>query len=163
MIARIANVVGEGNVGAPLLVDTHRPGEFQIQRFPASLEVMETNRDGKDTVDRGQQRTISTVPTSFRTFRPAIPARLELRAGVPAGVFFQDKCGEVLAASGPWRTSGDWWQQDFWQQEEWDLEIRFPLVGRRDAASANPHPGDGIYLLYYDAVRRGWFVEGIYD
>ena len=40
-------------------------------------------------------------------------------------ISFRGMRGEVVAASGPWRTSGDWWQEDPWQQDEWDLEIHF--------------------------------------
>ena len=37
--------------------------------------------------------------------------------------------GDVLAASGPWRASGDWWRENPWQEDEWDLEIRFHSAG----------------------------------
>ena len=34
-IARLENLVGNGNVGAPELADTHRPDAFQMRRFEA--------------------------------------------------------------------------------------------------------------------------------
>ena len=95
-------------------------------------------------------------------FRPPVPAALELQAGHPTRVAFQGLRGEVVAASGPWRTSGDWWRENPWQQEEWDLEIDFRSLASRDS-SANRHPGRGVYRLYYDALRQSWFVRGIYD
>jgi protein ImuB len=162
-IARIANVVGEGNVGAPSLVDTHRPGAFQVERFAASLEITKTRRGGNNGDVQGRPRELFKIPTSFRTFRPAIPAKLAVEKGVPATVIFQSACGDVLAASGPWRTSGGWWQEDFWNHEEWDLQIRFSLIERHNAAFVNSQPADGLYLFYYDAPRRGWFVRGVYD
>lgn len=165
-IARIAGVVGEGNVGSPLLADTHRPGEFQMRRFLAAAEAAkaaEAKRNDGGALDAGEQRRNSKVPASFRAFRPAIPAKLELEAGRPTRVVFQGARGEVRAASGPWRTSGDWWREDPWQQEEWDLEIHFrSSAGRRDAR-AGAHPDGGLYCVYYDALRRSWFVRGIYD
>ncbi len=57
-------------------------------------------------------------------FVRALPVRVELRDGLPARVFFQGMRGEVAAASGPWRTSGDWWQEA-WDQAEWDVEVYF--------------------------------------
>ena len=31
----------------------------------------------------------------------------------------------MIAASGPWRSSGDWWTEDSYAKDEWDLEIQF--------------------------------------
>jgi hypothetical protein len=84
--------------------------------------------------------------------------------------------GEVVAASGPWRSSGDWWQEDAWYQDEWDLEIEFGPVGAQhrcaptrqnlnspDAQQFPSSPQRGLYRIYYDALRQGWFVRGEYD
>jgi hypothetical protein len=90
-------------------------------------------------------------------------------------------CGvraEVIAASGPWRTSGNWWGEGVWQHDEWDIEIRCDSAGHRgaggdrfadDAREQNPAARseaaqrDGLYRIYYDALRRSWFVRGVYD
>ncbi len=169
-IARIANVVGEGNVGSPALVDTHRPGEFQMRRFLAPVEIAEANRrDDREPGDSRARCGDFKASASFRMFRPPVPAALELRAGRPTRVAFQGLRGEVLAASGPWRTSGDWWREDGWQQDEWDLEIKFYsslASGDRDATSitaAAASPDCGLYRFYYDTVRADWFVRGVYD
>jgi protein ImuB len=100
---------------------------------------------------------------SFRIFRPPVPATLELHAERPVRVAFQGLRGHVLTASGPWRTSGDWWREDPWQQDEWDLEIHFqsPSSGRN--AGAAGHPDCGLYRFYYDVLRGSWFVRGVYD
>ncbi|HXQ25720.1 MAG TPA: hypothetical protein VN822_04865 [Candidatus Acidoferrales bacterium] len=161
-IARIANVVGEGNVGSPSLVDTHRPGEFQMRRFLTPLAAVETNCN-QGGAHSGKQRADSKVATSFRAFRPPVPAKLELHAGRPTRVIFQGLRGEVLAAAGPWRTSGDWWREDPWQQDEWDLEIHFHSFSGHSDVSAKFHPECGLYRFYYDSLRGGWFVRGIYD
>jgi protein ImuB len=172
-IARIAGVVGEGNVGSPSLVDTYRPGEFQMRRFLAPLDGAEPRR-GRDrghdaAAHPREQHENAKSRTSFRIFRPPIPATLELRAGCPTRVNFQGLRGEVLSASGPWRTSGDWWRDDPWQQDEWDLEIRFHSFPANDArdpaapAAAALRSDCGLYRFYYDALRQSWFVRGIYD
>jgi protein ImuB len=157
-IARIAHVVGEGNVGSPSLTDTYRPGDFQMQRFLIPQEASKTNRARHTANERAHGR----IPASFRVFRPAVPATLDFNAGCPTRVAFQDLRGEVSAASGPWRTSGDWWREDSWQQDEWDLEIHFRDVTRCFLSGYHPHPS-GIYRFYYDSLRRSWFVRGVYD
>ena len=162
-IARIAGVVGEGNVGSPSLVDTHRPGEFQMRRFLAPLAAGETNRNQGGSLESGKQRANEKTPASFRAFRPPVPAKLELHAGRPARVVFQGLRGEVLAAAGPWRTSGDWWREDPWQQDEWDMEIHFHSSPGCGDAPAKFQPECGLYRFYYDSLRAGWFVRGIYD
>jgi protein ImuB len=162
-IARIANVVGEGNVGSPSLVDTYRPGEFQMRRFLAPLGAAETARNDSGVLRPNRQRDNLKAPASFRIFRPPVPATLDLHNGRPARVFVQGLRGEVLAASGPWRTSGDWWRNDPWQQDEWDLEIRFhSSPASRDTPIASP-PDCRLCRFYYDALRGSWFVRGIYD
>jgi protein ImuB len=169
-IARIANVVGEGNVGSPSLLDTWRPGEFQMQRFLAPVEIAKSTDGG--TCDPAMHSTAPCpnfkASASFRMFRPPVPAALELREGRPVRVVFQGRRGDVLAAAGPWRTSGDWWREDGWQQDEWDLEIHFHAAsGERGAtapgAAAALYPDCGLYRLYCDALRGGWFVRGVYD
>jgi len=96
-------------------------------------------------------------------------------------------CAAMVAASGPWRTSGDWWREDGWQQDEWDLEIRFhssrlfagasqvPWAPRaqehlginfkneQSPTSAKALPQCGLYRFYYDAILQSWFVRGMYD
>lgn len=164
-IARIANVVGEGNVGSPSLVDTWHPGEFQMQRFQAPLEVRENVRDDRGSADSRARCQNFKPSASFRVFRPPMPAALDLHAGRPVRVVFQGLRGEVSAASGPWRTTGDWWREDGWQQDEWDLEVHFHSSSARgDLAAAAPSmPDCGLYRFYHDALRGSWFVRGVYD
>jgi protein ImuB len=157
-IARIAQVVGEGNVGSPSLSDTHRLDNFQMRRFqtPVSNKLLQNSVSmgglGFDSTttwsSRAEPRETSKHPANpkilagFRVFRPAIPAKLDWQEGVPTRVAFPGLRGEVVAASGPWRTSGDWWREDLWgdgpwQHDEWDLEIRF-LGGRSFSSDIKP-------------------------
>ena len=82
-------------------------------------------------------------------------------------VFFRGMGGDVVAASGPWRTSGDWWREDGWQHDEWDLEIHFDSSPgwHEQVANLRPQqdPQHAVYRLYCDWVRQSWFVRGIYD
>jgi hypothetical protein len=114
---------------------------------------------------------------AFRLFRPVVPARVELREARPVRVSFRGMAGDVVTASGPWRTSGDWWLTNAWQQDEWDLEISFRSAARiapytekvqnkfprGDADRADKNKVHGIYRFFYDSIQQSWFVRGIYD
>jgi protein ImuB len=159
-LARLAHLVGEARVGWPELMDTHRPEAFRMRRFRPTQDESHTRQKPQVAHNTGRpalQKSAQDKPprTGFRVFRPALPARVETRAGRPAIVFFHGLRGEVLAASGPWRASGDWWGKDSWQQDEWDLEIRFAFSGRE--------PQRGLYRFAYDEIGRAWLVRGVYD
>ncbi len=164
-VARISHVVGETNVGSPMLMDTHRPAEFQMQRFFTPVEAGDKNRRHKVriAVPSDPKSANSATPVSFRVFRPPVPAKIEAKGGCPARVVFRGLSGEVSAASGPWRTSGEWWQENSWQQEEWDLEIHFHSFSERGDSRAKCRLDCGLYLFYYDTPRGSWFARGIYD
>ena len=61
--------------------------------------------------------------------------------------------GKVICASGPWRTSGDWWRPDVWARDEWDIAV----------AESIPKQSDVLCRIYRDLQNEEWFVEGIYD
>ena len=143
-LARLANLVGDANIGSPHLLDTHRPDAFQMHRFVPSRDDAKTQQDNAVLRLR--------LSAGFRTFRPAPPATVELREGRPVRVSFRGMRGEVVAASGPWRTSGDWWRKDAWHQDEWDLEIRFRRLLPMSAASTPARIG--LYRLYFDALQK---------
>ena len=75
----------------------------------------------------------------------------------------------MAAASGPWRTSGDWWREDVWKQEEWDLEIIFEPASNSNYRFQKSNEGThraqrrGVYCLFFDAIQQSWFVRGSYD
>lgn len=159
-VARLAKLVGGGNIGSPELVDTHRPGEFRMKRFVvegegARIRAAGGSARGKTAADFNGERRLRRPATGCRIFRPRVVAAVELREGCPAKIFFRGWCGRVVAASGPWRTSGDWWREDSWHRDEWDLEIEFQV-----AKTGGPA---GVYCVYYDSECRGWFVRGVYD
>ena len=187
-VARLANLVGDAHVGSPELMDTHRPDEFRMRRFvsPGSgPEIRRANRsaarsalrvNGSASREEKESKTERKLKNAFRIFRPALPVNVELEEGCPVSVAFRGMRGEVVAASGPWRSSGDWWRDDGWQNDEWDLEIVFPSLNGKSNAGNHPRQQGqpliarakeieqrGLYRIFYDAIRQDWFVRGLYD
>src|SRR5271154_2871732 len=158
-IARIAAVVGENNVGSPQLLDTHRPDAFHMRKF----SVTSTSSHAAREVNSGS-------PAGFRVFRPALPVWVQLQGKCPMRVGFQGMLGNVIRASGPWRTSGDWWEEQSWQEDAWDLEIHFastspPIPGPTQGQAQGPLQGlvQGLYRVSYDLSLEKWWMRGVYD
>jgi protein ImuB len=108
-LARIQAIVGEGHVGSPALVDTHRPRAFRMTTFG--------ERQGK----AGDLPHLPHV--TLRIYRPPFAARVAIDAGRPGFVAARGIRGKVLECAGPWRTSGDWWTTDPWSRDEWDIAL----------------------------------------
>src|SRR2546430_66124 len=83
-LARIQNTVGEGRVGAPVLLDTHGPDSFQQNRFV--LPEMREKRAG------GGKQTTAVM----RIYRPPLPATLEFREGRPAVLTSEGSRQQIL-------------------------------------------------------------------
>ncbi len=146
-LARIASMVGENNVGAVELLDTHRPEGFRMLRF-----VSEAPRksEHEKTPDLPEEKS---AVTALRRFRPPLRVQVTLESGQPVHVVCPKKKevqGDVLWKAGPWRASGDWWERKAWSRDEWDLAVR-----NGEAIS--------FYRLVHDLLDGGWFVEGTYD
>ena len=101
-----------------------------------------------------------TVPpkTALRILRPPPRAAVELHDAVPVHISFAGRRGRVRAASGPWHTSGDWWQPDGWQHDVWDIEIEF--AGN---AAGGAYGTAAFYRIYFNHLEGAWFVRGEYD
>jgi protein ImuB len=109
-LARIQALVGEGRVGTPELLDTHRPDAFRVNQWGRSPAVI-------------TRQVVEQPRLALRIFRPARAARVALAAGQPSFVMADGVRGKVLDLAGPWRTSGDWWTPDAWQRDEWDIAL----------------------------------------
>jgi hypothetical protein len=89
----------------------------------------------------------ASVPAlSLRVLRPSLEATVQLRNQIPIWIGFHGVHGPIAAASGPWRTSGDWWRPNMWDREEWDIEV-----------------ADALYRIYFDVHLDRWYAQGVYD
>jgi protein ImuB len=164
-IARLAKLVGEPNVGVAELLDTHRSENFRMALWADSANSPLKKTTRKKTAaltDDGKSQEARQPASGFRVIRPAVTASVEIDEERPVRICFSGMQGDVVAASGPWRSSGEWWQEDGWDQDEWDLAIDFGSRGGLREKSV-PWPQYGVYRIYYDAPRRSWFVRGFYD
>jgi protein ImuB len=158
-LARLAKLVGEQNIGSPVLLDTHRPDAFSVKRF-----FLENRSDGRKRKRKktGEERaaTAAGKPPSlgFRVFRPPLRAVVQVDRGLPAQISAWDKqrsvYGKVVEVAGPWRTTGDWWRDDRWARDEWDVALQLGKAGSEQQA---------IYRIYRELNNGAWFVEGNYD
>jgi protein ImuB len=154
-LARIAAMVGEDKVGSLHLLDSHRPEAFRMQRF------IPTEPEGQK--EKPDSISSSAPITALRMFRPPLRATVTLSDGKPTHVVChkrKDVQGEILWMAGPWRSSGDWWDQDGWARDEWDIAIPTTVAGLQSSVASHAL---SLYRLVYDLLSGGWFVEGTYD
>jgi protein ImuB len=142
-LARIRGVVGSSDdagiscVGSPQVLDSHRPDSFAVQPFPA--------------LARAARQHPPVAAFVLRRFRPALETSVELTGHQPHLVRLWKQHRRVLAASGPWSSSGHWWNRSLtWARDEWDVAVKMPS-------------GTALYRIYWDRSQGRWFVEGMYD
>lgn len=148
LVARLGALMGEGRVGAPDLVDSHRPGAFRLRPFdPAAADPRSSD-----------EPPASGLVLGVRRLRVPVPARVALERGRPVDVrvgYPLSSGGRVVACAGPWRTSGQWWHpvsvgayaQGAWDRDEWDVLLS----------------DGGVYRVFRDRRTDRWFVDGIVD
>jgi protein ImuB len=95
----------------------------------------------------------ANLVTALRIFRPPIAVTVNHQNGKPSHISSRSRnqiMGEVLWAAGPWRLSGDWWEQDAWVRDEWDIAMQ-------------EKTGIVLYRLVHDVLAGRWMLEGSYD
>jgi len=154
-LARLAKLVGAGNVGSPEILDTHRPDAFRMNKF--GLPIARKSRSNPQSAIPTRRDSQSVM--GFRIFRPAWRAEVQTKLGTPTRLSASSEQsagkvrGTVICAAGPWRGSGDWWRPDVWARDEWDVAVIDP---------ASPE-SEILCRVYRDLASEEWFVAGIYD
>lgn len=137
--ARLSALVGDDRCGSPVLLDSHRPDAFELQRF---------NPD----VRRGTPADVAEPNLVLRRFRPPVAIRVALERGRPAHIPIDRKGmpgGKVQQSAGPWRTSGAWWTDGGarWDRDEWDVALTDGSVCR----------------IFRERDSGLWFMEALVD
>jgi protein ImuB len=151
---RLVALVGADAIGAPALLDTHRPDAIALAPYPQPSPLRGEGRVRGEKV-RGEKarggekpRCSQEAPApalALRRLRPPAPASVTLASGRPVAVRSGRLTGRIVAGVGPWRVSGEWWSPRPWLQDEWDVEL-----------------ADGtLCRLAHDG--SAWRLEGIYD
>ena len=160
-LARIAGIVGEEKVGSLELLDTHRPEGFRMQQFvPREPQGLKPGNFNK-TLHAGlkpcstlkQDSDSDDLVTGLRIFRPPVVVTVTTQDGKPTCISCSKRGeihGEILWAAGPWRSSGDWWEQAGWARDEWDIAVQ-------------SETSVAFYRLVRDLLGGRWLVEGTYD
>ena len=96
---RLTGLFGRERVGRPVLEDSHRPDAFHLEPF---------------TWDLGE---MPNEPPESAAIGPTL-RRIRLK-GASTGVPGAGICNR----QGPYRSSGDWWDEKGWEQTEWDIQL----------------------------------------
>jgi protein ImuB len=137
LLARLRKLLGEDRVGAPEVLDSHRPDAFRLVPFVPNT-------------DAAPQAVVSGIHISvLRILRPPHAIRVEIKSSRIVTIFLEGKKLSVDKASGPWKTSGAWWTHTDWCREEWDVAL-----GGQDKKCCR---------VAHDPASNCWYLIGIYD
>jgi protein ImuB len=137
-LARIRAIVGEESVGSPVLKDSHRPDDFQMQSFVVPMTAPTTHLSNRSL-------------TAMRQLRPAEDVSITLRDQQPVSLYFRQKRYVVERAYGPWLVGGEWWSNARWGFQQWDLIA----LSHDDAQLCG--------CLVRDLTRNCWQMVALYD
>ena len=143
-LARLGGLLGPQRAGAPRLLATFRPDAFEIDAERMARDAFDEN---EEDANEGALEALprQSCGLALRRFRPPLPATVELREDRPALLHSAWLRGPVACADGPWKISGDWWDNRSWSREEWEIQTR---------------GGDLCRLVRQD---NEWFVDGVFD
>jgi protein ImuB len=137
LLARLRKLLGEDRIGAPELLDCHRPDAFRMVPFLP------------DTGARPQTAANGIHVSALRMLRPPRTVRVEMKDSRMVTLFLDGRKVPVFQASGPWKATGAWWTHSEWCREEWDVAL-----GEQERLCCR---------VAYDPGARCWYLTGIYD
>jgi protein ImuB len=172
LTARLRAVMGDGRVGSPVALDTHRGGAIGMRPFAGPATGLPPVV--AETPAAAERDRTGAGRLTLRRLRPPPPVRVDLDRGRPVRVRPLEprrlpRLGAVRQLAGPWRSSGDWWrvgratpapsvwQPDAsvwsdepttdWDEDEWDVVLESGTAVR----------------LARDRRRDTWVVAALID
>ena len=185
LLARLGALMGQDRVGAPALVDTHRPGAFAMAPFairargPSQSPVVSLKSQAEGGAPIPDPRSLFPAPlpvSVVRRWRQPIPARVAmdsvrrpLRVSTDRRGFAG---GAVLSCAGPWRTSGAWWEEGEEGSHKSQVTSHKSPPRAQSRSQGGPWSRDewdvalddgAVYRVFRDRVTDGWFIDGVLD
>src|SRR5216110_3239599 len=108
-LARLAALCGPERVGAPAVLDSHRPGAAAVAPFTLGAAPEPPPLTGCRLV--------------VRALRPPRPVEVFADRGRPDFVRGEGLGGRVVGAAGPWRVVGEWWSDGAFARDYYDIEL----------------------------------------
>jgi protein ImuB len=137
-LARLRKIVGEKNVGRPVLEDTHAPDSFRVEPFDLS--------SGKPVMPiPSQPRAV------LRMLRPPETVSVTLKDSRPALFRFRNEQFTVEYAYGPWIADGGWWTEEQWIFKQWDVVAH----AQNDSLLC--------CCMMHDLMHNQWQMVAMYD
>jgi hypothetical protein len=154
LLARLKALMGDSHVGSPQLVDSWKPGAFEMTPFAPAAPAAPVAPAAPSAPSAPGAPGAPGAATALRRFRLPVPARVHVHEGRPTRIVTDRRGvtgGAVAQAAGPWRTSGEWWNDAqpgrSWDRDEWDVALT-----------------DGtLYRIYVERDIGQWFLEGVVD
>jgi len=139
-LAELESLCGAERVGTPEVADDHRPNVFGIKPFAGDrVEDPALSAPGPPAAHGA---------LAVRALRPPVQARVRVERGRPDWIESAVATGSVVHASGPWRSTGRWWdEQGRFAVDHFDIQV-----------------SDGtLFRLCFDWIAREWRVDAVYD
>jgi protein ImuB len=135
LVARLKSIVGEENVGSPVLSNGFGEDAFVMGSFQPAA-------NSGDTSQRFAPRFV------LRRYRPAPQVKVFFNDAMPSLLFWKGERLGLERVAGPWKSSGYWWDGRRWEASEWDAVV----LETSQALRLRQETGPGI-----------WTVVGEYD
>ena len=157
-LARLVALLGSDRVGTPVLEETHRPDAFHLEPFSWDFggTTSVSSHYSSDATERVPPISTNAMSKpALRRFRPNIAASVLLAEGQPIHLRSGQVSGAVSGQRGPYRASGNWWDEKIWSRSEWDLELENNVLVRcHQSPPSLPSGAAGV---------EKWEIDGIYD
>ncbi len=109
-INKLKKLVGEENVGVPVILDQRLPEAFALdpEQLPQGREKLEIRSE--------------KLTAAFNYFRPPVPASVTVKNKRLLFISTTHFNGRVRTYSGVWKKNSHWWNRS-WSSQEWDIEV----------------------------------------